>query len=70
MRRYCDDQPVSVVEAEGLLIRSTAPRWLPPRIETLACDVLDPADVTRAGLVLRMALLLGAVVEPPCDLID
>ena len=60
IRRYCPDQPVSMREATALLIRSSAPAWLAPSIETLDCDVIDPADVTRAGLVLRLAETLRA----------
>lgn len=70
VRRYCPDQPVTNVEASGVLTRSTAPLFLPPLIETLECNAFDATDITRAGLVLRLAELLGAVIEPPCDLID
>lgn len=69
-RRYCPDQPVTPVEATGLLERSGTPVWLPPHVETLECASLDRVAVTRSGLLLRMAEIMGAVLEPPCDLID
>ena len=69
-RRYCPDQPVSDVEATGLLVRSTLPEWEPPLTETTECNALDSDGVSRAGLLLRIAEALGIVAEPPCHLID
>ena len=68
--RFCPDQPIANNEVKGIVARSVAPEWVAPTTTTLECDVFEPSSVTNAGLLLRLSLMLGAVIEPPCSIID